>query len=248
MRPSLALAGLIALLLASAPCAEGAGADRPRVALSVSPARLALAAPGARTIKVRNDGAERVVVDATRRTLGGDTTAKAWLQIVPARLPLRSGERATLTLRVSPPRGAEPGDHHVLVLLTTRPLRGGRVNVQVRLGVRVRMVVPGRIVRQLALGGLRVRRRHAARLVLVSVANRGNVTVQLRACVTALLVRRGHQLARLSPSAQRALLPGARTLITMRYGGPVRGPVTAVVQVRLSPGIRLVEHRYRIRL
>jgi hypothetical protein len=248
LRPSLALAGLIALLLASAPCAEGAGADRPRVALSVSPARLALAAPGARTIKVRNDGAERVVVDATRRTLGGDTTAKAWLQIVPARLPLRSGERATLTLRVSPPRRAEPGDHHVLVLLTTRPLRGGRVNVQVRLGVRVRVVVSGRIVRQLALGGLRVRRRHAARLVLVSVANRGNVSVQLRGCVTALLVRRSHQVARLSPSAQRALLPGARTLIALRYGGPVRGPVTAVVQVRLGPGIRLVERRYRIRL
>jgi hypothetical protein len=174
--------------------------------------------------------------------------ANAWLQIVPARVVLRSRESATLTLRVSPPRRAEPGDHHVLVLLTTRPLRGGRVNVQVRLGVRVRMVVPGRVVRQLALGGLRVRRRRAARLMFVSVANRGNVTVRLRGCVTALLVRRGHQLARLNPSGQRALLPGARTLIALRYGGPVRGPVTAVVQVRLGPGIRLVERRYRIRL
>jgi hypothetical protein len=234
--------------LASAPCAKGAGADRPRVALSVSPARLALAAPGSRTIRVRNDGAERVVIDATRRTLGGETTVRAWLQIVPARVVLRSSESATLTLRVSPPRRAEPGDHHVLVLLTTRPLRGGRVNVQVRLGVRLRMVVPGRVVRQLAVGGIRVRRRPAARLMFVSVANRGNVTVQLRGCITALLIRHGHQLARLSPSAQRALLPGARTLITMRYGGPVRGRVTAVVQVRLGPGIRLVEHRYRIRL
>jgi hypothetical protein len=218
------------------------------VALSVSPARLALAAPGSRTIKVRNDGAERVVVDATRRTLGRETAAKAWLRIVPARLVLRSGERATLTLRVSPPRRAEPGDHHVLVLLTTRPLRGGRVNVQVRLGVRLRMVVPGRIVRQLAVGGLRVGRRHAARLMFVSVVNIGNVTVQLRGCVTALLVRRGHQLARLTPSAQRALRPGTRTFITLRYGGPVRGPVTAVLQIRLGPGIRLVERRYRIRL
>jgi hypothetical protein len=235
-------------VLASAPCAKGAGVDRPRVALSVSPARIALATPGSRTIKVRNDGAERVVIDATRRTLDGETTARAWLQIVPARVVLRSSESATLTLRVSPPRRAEPGDHHVLVLLTTRPLRGGRVNVQVRLGVRLRMVVPGRIVRQLGVGGLRVRRRPAARLMFVSVVNRGNVTVQLRGCVIALLVRRGHELARLSPSALRALPPGARTLITLRYGGPVRGPVTAVVQVRLGPGIRLVERRYRIRL
>ncbi len=84
--------------------------------------------------------------------------------------------------------------------------------------------------------------------MFVSVVNIGNVTVQLRGCVTALLVRRGHQLARLTPSAQRALRPGTRTLITLRYGGPVRGPVTAVLQIRLGPGIRLVERRYRIRL
>ncbi len=248
MRPALALAGLTALVLASAPSAEGAGADRPRVALSVSPAQLALAAPGSRTIKVRNDGAERVVVDATRRTLGRPTAAKTWLQIVPARLVLRSGESAMLTLRVKLPRRAEPGDHQVLVLLTTRPLRGGRLNVQVRLGVRVRMVVPGRIVRQLTLGGLRVHRRRDARFMFVSVANRGNVTVQLRGRVTALLVRRGQQVARLSPLARRALLPGGRAVLALHYLGRVRGLVTAIVQIRLGSGISIVERRYRIRL
>jgi len=248
VRPALALAGLTALVLASAPSAEGAGADRPRVALSVSPAQLALAAPGSRTIKVRNDGAERVVVDATRRTLGRPTAAKTWLQIVPARLVLRSGESAMLTLRVKLPRRAEPGDHQVLVLLTTRPLRGGRLNVQVRLGVRVRMVVPGRIVRQLTLGGLRVHRRRDARFMFVSVANRGNVTVQLRGRVTALLVRRGQQVARLSPLARRALLPGGRAVLALHYLGRVRGLVTAIVQIRLGSGISIVERRYRIRL
>jgi hypothetical protein len=246
--PGLSLAVFTVLALAPTPSAEGAGADRPRVALSVSPARLALAAPGSRTIKVRNDGAEQVVVDATRRTLGGQAAAKTWLQIVPARLLLRSGESAILTLRVRPPRRAEPGDHPVLVLLTTRPLRGGRVNVQVRLGVRIRMVVPGRIVRRLTLGGLRIHRQRDARLMFVSVANRGNVTVQLRGHVTALLVRRGRQLARLSPRARRALLPGARAVLALRYSGRVRGPVTAVVQIRLGPGVHAVERGYRIRL
>ena len=246
MIPALVLAGLTALVLAPAPFAEGAGADRPRVALSVSPARLVLATPGSRAIKVRNDGAEQVVVDATRRTVGGQAVAK-WVEIVPARVLLRSGASAILTFRVAPPRRAEPGDHHVLVLLTTRPLGGGRVNVQVRLGVRIRMVVPGRIVRRLTLGGLRVHKRRDARFMFVSVANRGNVTVQLHDRVTASLVRRGQQLARLSPHTQRALRPGARTLLALRYGGRLRGPLTAVVQIRLGPGSR-VERRYRIRL
>jgi hypothetical protein len=247
VRTALALAGLTALVLASASSAEGAGADRPRVALSVSPARLTLAAPGSRTIKLRNDGAERVVVATGRRTLGGQTAAATWLQIVPTRLLLRSGNSAILTLRVRPPRRAEPGDHPVLVLLTTRALRGSRVNVQLRLGVRITMVVPGTVVRRLTLGGLRVHRRHDARFLFVSVANRGNVTLQLRDRVTALLVRRGQQLARLSPPA-RLLPPGARAVLTLHYRGPARGLVTAVVQIRLGSGIRAVERRYRIHL
>jgi hypothetical protein len=248
VRPGLALASLTALVLASAPSVEGADADRPRVALSVSPARLAVAAPGSRTIKLRNDGAERVVVDVSRRTLGGQAAAKTWLRIVPAHVVLRSGESAILTLRVKPHGRAEPGDHHVLVLLTTRPLRGGRVNVQLRLAVRIRMIVPGRIVRRLTLGSLRVHRQRNARIIFVPIANHGNVTVQLRGRVTALLVRRGQQLARLSPSAPPAILPGAGALLMLRYSGRVRGLLTAVVRVRLGPGVRAVEHRYRIRL
>jgi hypothetical protein len=248
VRTVLALAGFTALVLASAPFAEGAGVDRPRVALSVSPAQLSVAAPGSRTIRLRNDGAEQVVVDATRRTFGRQTAAKTWLQIVPARLLLHSGESAILTLRVRPPRRAEPGGHHVLVLLTTRQPRGGRVNVQVRLGVRIRMVVPGRIVHRLVLGGLRVHRRRDARLMFVPVANRGNVTVQLRGRVTALLVRRGRHPARLSPHARRSLRPGAGTVLALRYSARVRGLVTAIVRIRLGSGIPVVERRYRIRL
>jgi hypothetical protein len=248
VKSALVLAGLTALVLASAPSAAGAGADRPRVALSVSPARLALAAPGARTIKLRNNGAEPVVVDVTRRPLGPQPAAKTWLQITPARLALHSGENAILTLRASPPQRAEPGEHHILVLLTTRPLRGGRVSVQVRLGVRIRMVVPGRIVRDAALGGLRPRRSRNARFMFVSVTNRGNVTVPLRGRVTALLLRRGQRLARLIPRGRRALLPGARAVLALPYRGRVRGLLTVVVRIQLGPGVRAVERRYRVRL
>ena len=248
MRPGLALAALAALALASAPSAEGAGADPSRVALSVTPARLVLAAPGSRTIRLRNDGAERVVVDVTGRAAGGRKAANAWLRIVPARVALRSGESATLTIRVTRPRSMEPGEHRALVLVTTRPLNGGRVNMQVRLGVRIRMRVPGRIVHRLSLGALRVHRARRTRYLLVSIANRGNVTVPLRGHVTASLMRDGKRLARLSPSVRRVLPPGARAILALPYRGHARGSVTAVVRVRLGPGSRIAERRYRIRL
>ena len=250
MRAALALTGFtaLALALASASSAEGAGAARPRVALSVAPAELALIAPSSRRLKVRNDGAERVVVDVTRRAVGPQPAAKAWLQIAPARLSLSSGESRVLTLRVRRPRGAEPGDHPVLVLLTTRPLRGGGINVQARLGVRIKMRVPGRIVRRLTLGGVRVRRARTTRHLLVPVANRGNVTLQLRGQVTVALFRRGRQLTRLSPVVRRLLQPGARTVVVLRYRGRTRGLVTAVVRVRLDSRIPVVERRYRLRL
>jgi hypothetical protein len=239
VRAALALAGLTVLVPASAPAAEGADAARPRVALAVSPAHLALTVPGSRRIRVRNEGAERVVVDVSRRT---------WLRIVPARLSLRPGESAIVTLRLRRPAHAEPGDHRALVLLTTRPLRAGRVNVQVRLGVRVRLRVPGRIVWQLTLGRLRVERERGARFMFVSLANRGNVTVPLRGHVTASLLRRGRQPTRLRPRARRTLLPGAHAVLALHYSGHVRGPVTVVVRVRVDPGGHVVERRYRARL
>jgi len=44
------------------------------------------------------------------------------------------------------------------------------------------------------------------------------------------------------------LAPGARTLLALRYAGRVRGPVVAVVLIRMGHGARVVERRYRLRL
>jgi len=241
---ALGLAVLAGFLL-TASSAEAVSADRPRVALSVSPARLALAAPGSRRINVRNDGAEQVVVDVLRRTV-----ATRWLQISPERLLLGPGRSAVLTLRAKVGRDAEPGGHQVLVLLTTRPQHGSRVALRLRLGVRVSVRMPGQIVRRLALGAVRVHRAaRGLRFIFVPVVNRGNVTVPLRGHVTASLFRRGGRVARLRLTARPAsLAPAARTLLALRYAGRVRGPVIAVVQIRMGPGVRLVERRYRLRL
>jgi hypothetical protein len=239
VRSTAALVSAAALVLIPAPSVEGAGTDGPRFALSVSPPRLELVAPGARRINVRNDGAERVTVHVT---------ATRWVEILPTRLTLRPGSEATVTLRVTRPRRAEPGDHRLLVLLTARPLAGGAVNVQTRLGIRMNVHMRGRIVRRLKLGPLRIRRTRGARLLLVPVVNRGNVSVLLRGQITALLRRRGRQLVRLHPGAPRFLPPGDRSVLRLPYRGRARGRAIAIVRIQLGSGTGVVERRYRVRL
>jgi hypothetical protein len=220
--------------------ATGAGVARPRVALSVSPAKVAVVAPGSRRITVRNDGAGRVDVAIA--------VATTQLHVAPRRLQLPTGKSASLTLRAVLDRKSEPGEHRALVLLTAHSSRGGHVDLQLRIGVRVKVRVPGQIVRRLVLRGLRVQRTHRGRLMRVSVANRGNVTVHLRGNVTASLFRRGRRVDRLRLLPPRTLPPGVRATLVLRYSGRVRGPVTAVVRVRLGAGVPTVERRYRIRL
>jgi hypothetical protein len=108
--------------------------------------------------------------------------------------------------------------------------------------------VPGRVVRRLVIRGVRVQRAHRSRLVLVAVTNSGTVTAQLRGSVTVSLYRHGKWVGRLRLLAPRPLPPGVSATVTLRYSGRVRGPVTALVTVRLGPGIPAVERRYRIRL
>lgn len=248
MKVALALAATgIALFLAPAPL-EGAGADRPRVALAVTPAHLELEPPGSRTIRVRNDGTGRLAVDIAPRAAGVRAGA-GWLRVRPTHLVLGASQSSLLTLRATRPQHAEPGDHPALVLLTTRLQQArSRLDVHVRVGVRVKLVVPGRVVRDVRLGAVRVQRRRGAWVVSVSVANRGNVTVPLRGNVQADLIRRGRQVAHARPAAQRALRPGARSAVVLRCNGRLRGEVVLTVRLGFGPGIPSVVRRYRIRL
>jgi hypothetical protein len=237
----------MALFLTPAPV-EGAGADRPRVALSVSPAHLELEPPGSRTVRVRNDGTGRLAIDVVPRDAGVRAGA-GWLRIRPAHLVLGAGQSSLLTLRATRPQRAEPGDHPTLVLLTTRLQQAqSRLDVHLRVGVRVELVVPGRVVRDVRLGGVRVQRRRGAWVVSVSVANRGNVTVRLRGRVQADLLRRGRHVAHDRPAAQRALRPGARSAVVLRCNGRVRGKVVLTVRLGFGPGVPSVVRRYRIHL
>ena len=210
------------------------------VALSVSPARVALVAPASRTLELRNTGAERLVVDVTGRSIDGRKST-GWLTLRPTQVALAAGASTRLLLRASRSR-SEPGDHEVLLLLAARPARAGGVAVRVRLGVRVRVRMPGRIVRHLALNGVRVRRQRDVHVLLVSLNNLGNVVEQLRGQLAVTLVRNGRVVSLLRPRRPRELWPGRRGVVALRYRGRVRGLVTAVVKLRGQ------ERRYRLRL
>jgi hypothetical protein len=82
----------------------------------------------------------------------------------------------------------------------------------------------------------------------VLVANRGNVTEELRAARSTLsLVRGGHRLATLR-AEPRQLLPRTRGLVLFRDRGRVRGPVTAVARVETDDGRVRVARVFRLRL
>ena len=204
-------------------------------ALSVSPVHLRLDGMATRMITIRNTGSSAATVDAQsasirfdrrgrpapappRRRLGG------WLRLRPRRFVVDPGASAVVTVWSAAPKGAVPGDHAALVLLTAVPSRGTGIAVRLRVGVVVLVRVAGRIVHRLELGPLRARRR----VLVAAVVNRGNVAELTRVRIS--LSRRGHVLARLR-STRRTLLPHSRSIERFRYRGRVRGWVTALVEV-----------------
>jgi P pilus assembly chaperone PapD len=206
------------------------------VALAVSPASIVLKAPASKKITLRNTGSEDVVVEVTRRAIGESAAFKSWLRVVPASQSIRAGRNATFTLRVSRTSAATPGDHSAVVLLTTRRISAARIAVRLRVGVRVLVRVPGRLVRRVDLGRLLVKRNQ----IVAWVVNRGNVVVRFDA--SARLLRRGRIVTRLRPRRRGTILPGGRAAI--RFGRPRRLHGPFVAELRLGREVR----RYRVRL
>ncbi len=253
------VAAIAPVLFVLVPAAAGTSTTRPPVALTASPAHVALAGSGQSTIRVTNSGSRPVLVDVARAGFsldlrgrprisppGGARAAGAWLTVRPRRLALGAGASSALTVTSRVPRRAEPGDHDALVLLTTRPQHGLGLPVRIRIGVVVVVRAPGRIVRRLELRGLRVRRADRARLLELLVVNRGNVTETLgRSRVVVALRRPGLAPARVRPVA-RELRPRTSGIVQFAYRGRLRGWVTA--RVTISTGGVGVQRSFRARL
>ncbi|HET6683255.1 MAG TPA: hypothetical protein VFG75_06120 [Gaiella sp.] len=257
MRRAAAL-GLAAVVLA--PASAGASTTRPMLALTATPARVALAGSGLATVRVVNPGRGPVFVDVARAGFsldrrgrpkiarrGGLRAATAWLAVRPRRFVLHPGASRLLTVRSRVPRRAEPGDHDALVLLTTRRRRSGGVAVRMRIGVVVVVRAPGRVIRRLALRRVHVRRGRRVRLVELVVANRGNVTETLERGQIRVELRHGGARASLR-SEPRELRPRTSGVVQLHYAGRLRGWVTARAWVVGPPGANSLVRTFRIRL
>jgi hypothetical protein len=243
------------------PGSASAGPSRPALALTASPAHVALVAAAHRDILVANRGTEPVVVDAAPAgfTLGlhgapqillrgrSARQADSWLRIRPARLVLPGGGSADLRVTSAPPRGAAPGDHAALVLLTTRGPAGAAVRVRMRIGIKVVVRVPGRTRHALVLRGLQVRRVADARVLQLLIANAGNVVESLRRGGVQLQLVAGKRVVARLRSPARELLPHGTGVVDLPYRGAVRGSLTARVEVTPHAGPAL-RRTFRLQL
>jgi hypothetical protein len=242
------IAALVSLVLL-APAPAGAGGAPPVVSLSATPSRLLVDGRGTTQVEVANAGRSAIRVTAApdglaldlrgRPTLRRATPAR-WLHVAPRELSLLPGRSSTLTVRSSAPTTAKPGDHHAVLLLTTRPLARGGVSVRMRVGVRVVIRVPGAVVRRLRIERLRVLR---GRRLEVTLANAGNVTEELARGRLRVELRRAELLLARLHAPRRELLPNARAVVSFGYPRRVRGAVTAVVLIRDGP-----QRSFRVRL
>jgi hypothetical protein len=243
------------------PASASASPSRPALALTASPAHVALVAAAHQVIRVANRGTDPVVVDAVpagftlglhgapRILLRGASARRAasWLRIRPARLVLPGGASAELRVTSGPPEVAAPGDHAALVLLTTRASAGAAVGVRMRIGITVTIRVPGRTRHALVLRGLYVRRAADARVLQVVIANAGNVVESLRRGSVQLQLVAGKHVVATLRSPARELLPHGTGVVDLPYRGGVRGYLTARVAVTPGAGPAL-GRTFRLRL
>ena len=224
-------AAAIALAVAAVP------AHAPRPTIAVTPARLVLAGASSATVHVISVATTLVDAQATglaldlrgRPRLAARSGAARWLEVSPRQLMVQGSTGAAISVKAKPPPGARPGDHVAVLLLTTRPSKSAGVAVRVRIGIVVTVRVPGKLVRRLTLGRVRLQRRGRDRIVDVELVNRGNVTERLaRGRIVVTLMRRGRALARLV-SAPRELLPHSRGRADLVYRGRARGWIRALI-------------------
>lgn len=248
-------AAVVAAFLVVAAPSAGAR-ERPLFSLSVSPARIALGPGTTAEVDLTNFGSHGVALRASATGLAVDLrgrpriarrsvrrSAAAWLHLRPRDLRLGPRGRGIVAVAANVPAGAEPGDHHALVLFSTRPELTRTVAVRMRVGVRVRVRVPGTIVHRVVVRNVRVRRVGQARVLDVGLANRGNVTEAIgpNRLVVSLLVRgRVHERVR---TGRRELLPGASAVLSGTYRGGRRG--WTVVRVVVGRG---AAREFRVRL
>ena len=217
------------------------------LALAASPLHVVVAAGSATTITVRNFGAGAASVAAApaayRLDLRGRPVlapaGRPWLILSSRRLALAPGRRASLTVRAVAPRGARPGDHAQVLLLSAAALGRGGLRLAVRVGVVVVVRCPGVLRRRLAPLALTAR----DATLRLTIRNDGNVDEWIGARQVVVRLWRETRLVATLHARPRRLLAGARGVFEWRLGRRLTGDVRANVSVGHH-----VERRYHLRL
>ena len=173
----------IAIAAAAALATVTSAAAASVFSLSVTPTQLILVGSSKGTFTVRNPSKNSISLKATvgdyiikpnghvvvDPKLPPRRSAKRWLTISPKRFTVKANGKFELKVRSHPGRKAGVGDHHALVLFTTKPSAKGKVLVRTRVGVGVLVRVKGKLKRRLVIAGLSAtRRNHKLRLVVIT--------------------------------------------------------------------------------
>jgi hypothetical protein len=248
---------IVAVTLAAAALSVGSRTAPAPLALSVSPAHVALTPGGRAAIHVRATSGRRLLVRTSVAGLALDgrgrpqiahrRDAAAWLRVQPrSTFAGRNGASFVVTSRR--PAGARPGDHAAIVLLTATAPVGKAIAVGMRIGLVVTVRVGGRTTRRVEVVAARTRAAPGGgRRIAVTVANSGGRIESIGgARLTATLVRRGRVIGRFRV-ARRQLLPHTRAVVVFRSPAAVHGPVVTRVAI-VRPDGRTTTRTFRLRL
>lgn len=208
----------------------------PPLALTATPAHIALAGAAVQAITVANPGKTVAVVEARLAGFAFDLRGRprvvvqrdrsVVLSIAPHRFAIAPGTTGTVLVASVIRRAARGGDHVGLVLLTTKPRGGAGVGVRMQIGVPVTVRVPGAVRRRVVFDGMQL----AKRVLELRFHNSGNVTATIGAHRFRIELRRGGRLLATLHARPRELLPGAHSVVDVRLPKRLRGRVRAVVE------------------
>ena len=220
------------------------------VALSVSPAHVTLDAGGETSVRVT--ASPGLVLQASIAGLSLDgrgrprivprRDAGAWLTVRPRTVTVMRRD-ATFVIGSRRPSHALPGDHTAIVLLTAQASERRAVAVGMRVGLVVTVRVPGRRLSRVEVVSARARRS----LIVVTIANRGNVIEPVGGSqLQVLVLRRGRIVARFQ-GGPRMLLPRTRAVVGFRLRKQIHGPLVAQVRLHRLGG-RVATRNFPLRL
>lgn len=208
----------------------------PPVALTATPAHVALAGAAVQAITVANPGKTPAVVDARLAGFALDLRGRprvvtqrdraVVLSIAPQRFALAPGATGTVLVVSTIRRNAGVGDHVGLVLFTTQPRGAAGVGVRMQIGVPVTVRVPGVVRRRVLFEGMRI----AKDVLELRLRNTGNVTAQVGAHRFRIELRRSGRVLVTLHARKRELLPGARGIVDVRLPRRIHDRVRAVVE------------------